>query len=276
MSVPMAAIVNNIHRTIQTEKQILETQKKNLADSYYAHLKSMTDFFKDLPEHNITIAYEGRKITKNLKITYPTQLYDSLFPESTPFSGASYGVNRRFTSKILDCHNKLIKYIESLNDLFDKESDKSDKEKKLIYYWNEIEKLTNTLCSCIAIPSNDFGITMLFQANESLTSTNILSLDDLYKTISAIHDINMSILDRVKEITFIEGMTLQKTPRSLNLLLSNKSLKHFIARETVAYPIDYRTDHFIELTKLSGDNLAAGMINRYEKALKRTNHVHDK
>lgn len=283
MSVPMAAIVNNIHRTIQTEKQIFETQKKNLTDSYYAHLKSMTDSFKDLPEHDITITHQGKKITKKLKINYPKQLYNVLFPNSTPLNGASYEMDRRFTSIILSYHKELIKHCELLNNLFDNESKsltdeerQTEREKGIIYHWSEIEKIIDTLYSYTAISNSDFGITIQFISGGNFVITNMLNLDDLYKTASAIHDINMSILDRVEEFTFIEGMVLQKTPSSLSSLLNNTNLKAFINRKTNTFTIDYTTEHFCKLVEQNGDTLAAEMINGYEKALTNTNHITDK
>lgn len=42
-----AAFIASIHRSIQTAKQIEETQVKNKADLYYAHLKFFIDHLKD-------------------------------------------------------------------------------------------------------------------------------------------------------------------------------------------------------------------------------------
>lgn len=47
LTIPVTAVIAAIHRSIQTAKQIEETQVKNTVDLYYAHLKFFIDQLKD-------------------------------------------------------------------------------------------------------------------------------------------------------------------------------------------------------------------------------------
>ncbi|HBM8578365.1 TPA: hypothetical protein L0V48_004559, partial [Escherichia coli] len=47
-SVPLASIVNNIHRTIQTEAQINSSEIKNAIDRHFAHEKNFVDKIKEI------------------------------------------------------------------------------------------------------------------------------------------------------------------------------------------------------------------------------------
>ncbi|MGF6103688.1 hypothetical protein [Enterobacter sp. A4] len=48
LSLPFGVVVNNIHRTIQTDKQIKEAEKKNKIDSFYAHRKNTIEVFQNM------------------------------------------------------------------------------------------------------------------------------------------------------------------------------------------------------------------------------------
>ncbi|MGU3804618.1 hypothetical protein ACVZKD_17015 [Enterobacter hormaechei] len=48
LSLPFGVVVNNIHRTIQTDKQIKEAEKKNKTDSFYAHRKNTIEVFQNM------------------------------------------------------------------------------------------------------------------------------------------------------------------------------------------------------------------------------------
>lgn len=105
-AVPFASIVNNLHRTIQTEKQINESEKKNKTDGYYAHAKFQTDYLKSLPETELKakiIQSNGKLIeeSKKFKITYPLSLYKKLYPKCSPISGAEYEADKNHTALIL-------------------------------------------------------------------------------------------------------------------------------------------------------------------------------
>lgn len=66
LALPFTALVTSWHRSIQTAKQIEETQVKNTADLYYAHLKF---FIEQL---------EGNRL-----VLTPIQLHKRLYPKLT-------------------------------------------------------------------------------------------------------------------------------------------------------------------------------------------------
>ncbi|HDL7928177.1 TPA: hypothetical protein PXP82_003124, partial [Yersinia enterocolitica] len=53
LTVPFTAIINNVHRTIQTEEQIRVTTQKNITDSFYSHQKHIIEALLSLPEHKV-------------------------------------------------------------------------------------------------------------------------------------------------------------------------------------------------------------------------------
>lgn len=98
LSIPLTAVINNIHRTIQTNKQIEETTKKNISDLYYSHKKFFFESMKDIVYIDKSIEvklsrYTGYKelnsvvlITNiNLKIKKYHYLYDSIY-KSKPYN----------------------------------------------------------------------------------------------------------------------------------------------------------------------------------------------
>ncbi|RWT91174.1 hypothetical protein DN590_19380, partial [Citrobacter freundii] len=80
-SVPLGAIVNNIHRTIQTETQLLRTENqielvkiKNKSDSFYAHQKSYAEIFKTVPSFLVSRNFNEHNDDKKyieLSISHP-------------------------------------------------------------------------------------------------------------------------------------------------------------------------------------------------------------
>lgn len=48
LSIPFGVIVNNIHRTIQTDTQIKESQKKNTMDGFYSHRKNTMEIIQNI------------------------------------------------------------------------------------------------------------------------------------------------------------------------------------------------------------------------------------
>lgn len=71
LAIPFGVIVNNIHRTIQTDKQIKEAESKNFMDRYYAHKKNTIENLQniDLSELHIINKYSKLEF-KNCHSTY--------------------------------------------------------------------------------------------------------------------------------------------------------------------------------------------------------------
>lgn len=76
LSIPFAVIVNNIHRTIQTDKQIKEAEKKNNVDFFYAHRKNTIEVFQnyetlEIPVPNSTITLEFKNCYSTYRRCFP-------------------------------------------------------------------------------------------------------------------------------------------------------------------------------------------------------------
>lgn len=127
-SVPLASIVNNIHRTTQTENQIEKTQKqinlvieKNKTDSYYSHLKSYADIFKTLPAFKISRLNKNDGSTEyiELSVVHPYTLYKNIFKSSSIDNGYSTTVEDGFIKKTKHLYNKINKSLTSKNTTHD-------------------------------------------------------------------------------------------------------------------------------------------------------------
>jgi hypothetical protein len=119
---PMAAIVNNIHRTIQTETQIEKAQlqldlatEKNKLDLYYSHLKNYSDIFKTLPSFKLSRTPLDDKDSKNIEISinHPYNLYKKIFPGSTIFDGYNSLPDSQQQNRLIIAYNNLKRKIGS-------------------------------------------------------------------------------------------------------------------------------------------------------------------
>ncbi|MGG2471297.1 hypothetical protein [Enterobacter hormaechei] len=85
-AVPLGAIVNNIHRTIQTEKQITESEKKNRIDLYFNHFKLHTELFKQIKTTEIKCNFTHNDVDFSaiyqLHVKHPLELYRKCYPKS--------------------------------------------------------------------------------------------------------------------------------------------------------------------------------------------------
>ncbi|HBK4770968.1 TPA: hypothetical protein LLS86_004549 [Serratia liquefaciens] len=137
LSVPLVAIVAHIHRTIQTEKQIIHTQdqiantqkqialleEKNKPDSYYAHVKSITEALTLIPSFKINRTKEVlgniKKDPLEVSIKYPHPLYKRIFSKSTIKGGYNPEVSDEFIKSIENKYsqiNKIIKHAKYRQD----------------------------------------------------------------------------------------------------------------------------------------------------------------
>ncbi|EKK4000308.1 hypothetical protein [Cronobacter dublinensis] len=95
-SVPLAAMVANLHRTIQTESQINETKKKNSIDLYYSHIKFYTESFSKIPSYEL----ELHPLKKEIQLSHHFTLYKIIFPNSSPESNSTTEVNNDILEKV--------------------------------------------------------------------------------------------------------------------------------------------------------------------------------
>lgn len=101
MSIPFLAVINNIHRTIQTDVQIKEAKKKNLSDLFYSHQKNSIEYFATHIKHSLKVGvrqhiYEERLI----KVKHSYKLYQRMFSNSSSLSN-DFTVSEEYKKAIL-------------------------------------------------------------------------------------------------------------------------------------------------------------------------------
>lgn len=129
-SVPLAAIVSNIHRTTQTENQIEKTQKqinlvieKNKTDSYYSHLKSYSDIFQTLPSFKLARLKNKDDDAEEieLSVVHPYTLYKNIFKSSSIEDGYSTEIDESFIRKTQNLYNNINTCLKTRNKEHDKQ-----------------------------------------------------------------------------------------------------------------------------------------------------------
>lgn len=218
-AVPLASIVNNLHRTIQTEKQINESEKKNKTDGYYAHAKFQTDYLKSLPETELKakILYEDGKLSyesKFIKITYPLSLYKKLYPNCNPINGVDYEADKNHTKLILQSWvniNSLLSKLHKNRNLI--AHDDSIDLNILLELWYQLEIEIIKLCNTLEIIYPTYQNAFIFINNDSKLITSISSFKEMFKILEAIEDISVGIIDAANQFTMVGTQVFTKTKK---------------------------------------------------------------
>lgn len=170
-SVPLAAIVSNIHRTIQTEAQINSSETKNSIDRHFAHeknfvekIKEMTTFtmqnFVDAPTKYHTHSDEEKiklLTSHDVKITNPYLLYSNIYTKSNVSLNSDYTPDKEFKDNLLDMLD-IIENSLSLED-FPSHDDASGYMSRLNTVSFNTAKLLDILCvDCISITLVDMTL----------------------------------------------------------------------------------------------------------------------
>lgn len=225
-SVPLAAIVNNIHRTIQTEKQINESEKKNVLDSYYSHIKFHTDYFKSLPETTISRTIETIQYEKKFKVSYPIHLYNKLYPHSSPSTGAEYVANKRYTNQILSQWSEILKSLKKIDDLCKVYNRHGQiKIASILIVWHEIEINIIALCELMGVIYPNYPKSIMIDHVSAQLITSFKDLSEAYEIIDAIQFISIGIVDFVGFNTVAEQNVLDRVVK-LTVKNSSASLLH--------------------------------------------------
>lgn len=95
LSIPLGVIVNNIHRTIQTDKQIKEAEKKNKIDGFYAHRKNTIEMFENLPFKSFSAV--GKQHTLSFDNNY--SIYRECYPSASTTSN-DFIASRNFPDRV--------------------------------------------------------------------------------------------------------------------------------------------------------------------------------
>ncbi|WP_407905445.1 hypothetical protein [Escherichia coli] len=218
-AVPLASIVNNIHRTIQTEKQITEAEKKNKTDGYYAHAKFQTDYLKSLPETELKtkiIQSNGKESedSKTFKITYPLSLYKKLYPKCSPTSGAEYEANKHHTALILKSWMNINGILKDLNEIKNEiKYGQLDDMKILLKIWYQLEMEIIKICHYLEITYPAYQKSFLIKYENSRLTTSISSFEEMNKILKALEDISIGVVDAVNQFTMVETHVFTKTQK---------------------------------------------------------------
>ncbi|MEX9967113.1 hypothetical protein [Providencia stuartii] len=184
-----AVIVSNIHRSIQTDKQIDVTENKNLVDSYYSHVKFITEnlekvrfkavFFKmkfnerEEKEFHPIIAIDSN-------INRSMSLYSNIFNDSNHIDGANLKINEQFIMVLKQHLDKLLSDLNELETFFngihrlEKQHSVIDRTKKLMH------SINNTL-AFLGVGKTAFTVYDYYQSH-ARTVDDYLKFDFYYRT----------------------------------------------------------------------------------------------
>ncbi|EBR8246862.1 hypothetical protein ACLHOE_003385 [Salmonella enterica subsp. enterica serovar Newport] len=138
LCIPLVAIVNGIHRTIQTDDQIKQTKYKNISDQFYAHQKSHIEYFSSILQETIEFVDTPNETTKHIiKVDSPFKLYKKSFPNSS-IKNSDFEVNVEFIYNLGEFWGGIEKHIDELS--------KSNTNNERFRNIHEIEKRINNLC----------------------------------------------------------------------------------------------------------------------------------
>ncbi|MEH4748564.1 hypothetical protein PO379_17860 [Enterobacter asburiae] len=209
LAIPFVAVVNNIHRTIQTNTQIEVAQRKNISDSYYSHFKHITDYFNNLPKRTLGISVDyNNDINYEYSITYPVHLYNFLYKDNSPINGvcsSHLGYTRELSETLvniaLECEKITIRsgFNEQNNPPIDKVINQAIALNKIEIY---IEKLFKMLC--INTPSQAYHFQYRRYDPDIVINTKIGSSLELAEKINILYQFMMNVLEITTYIDFEE------------------------------------------------------------------------
>lgn len=225
LSIPLAVIVNNVHRTIQTNKQIEETEKKNKNDIFYSHQKFIIENINSIKTGEIDIKYPYGMFTFELKISKPFKLYKEIFPYSS-INDNIFEVSNRFLGHTIE------HWREILNNINQIKSDNSSIEEKL----SSINEIENSLAKIrVHMGASTIGANTKFIAyreskdfitalpSESAVKSFIDAHLKVYNEILDIINITMTADTFLKEILLFTQTEENYFPDYMNMGFSKKS-----------------------------------------------------
>ncbi|HHL9594566.1 TPA: hypothetical protein ACQ98W_004820, partial [Citrobacter braakii] len=191
---PLGAIVNNIHRTIQTEKQIEEANRKGLSDSYYSHFKHIVDYFTSLPYKKITldVSYHT-KFEQEFKIAYPIHLYQFIYNKNSPENGI-LNTNNLYMSQLSDT---LVAIVDELEHITPPKSTIDNNLQLQARALNKIEEKLTQLhkMMCIDIPNQDYHFYYENPNKDFYIRTNFGSAEELAARIDVLYQFIIHIYE---------------------------------------------------------------------------------
>ncbi|WFW92982.1 hypothetical protein NFJ87_06170 [Citrobacter freundii] len=202
-SVPLAAMVANLHRTIQTEAQINETKKKNSNDVYYSHLKFFTEAFGKISPYTLGYTSFNKEITLNQTF----KLYRKVFPSSNQEESHSTATNENYFIEIFSLWSDIDEKIKKHNIEYEKYLASSNKQgypiNELYLIINEIELILITICKRSFISGYAYKYSAIYSSHPNSITPNqnkilhsgFFSHDDMCDTMEYIEKTFLKIID---------------------------------------------------------------------------------
>jgi len=215
-SVPLGAIVNNIHRTIQTEKQIDDAGAKNSNDIYYGHVKFILDQFDKIKGKKIIHDHHFKKssaapqedefatkvlnMESSIFIRQPMDLYRKIYRNSCPQRNSNFKVCPDFLRILHDewlkIHNLcLYKAVWNTDQHF-----KSPQEVRIKEY-SDIDIIYTNICNLLCLGGFHSDHSLTFQVKNSgwQWSSTFSTGAHMYDSLCSLAAVTGLILDRVRD-----------------------------------------------------------------------------
>ncbi|EJM2215550.1 hypothetical protein NN660_002586 [Escherichia fergusonii] len=194
LSIPFVAVVANIHRTVQTNRQIEETKQKNLSDSHYSHLKFVTDYFTNLPSK--IVKRDRYYNTKEVcyKINYPIHLYRYIFKHSSPENGRPKNTDKEYIQEVNNHWIGILKKLEKINSP-NRGSQLHEVLIRQMQYLHSIEKHLSKLNRMLCLTPIELNEHATLHSKGYEITTNFMSSTELGDTIETYFKFTIDILD---------------------------------------------------------------------------------
>ncbi|HHA1365941.1 TPA: hypothetical protein ACOELS_002112 [Enterobacter hormaechei subsp. xiangfangensis] len=231
LTIPFVAVVNNIHRTIQTNTQIEAAQCKNISDSYYSHFKYITDYLTNLPKRTLDIKVSyNNEINYEYGVTYPVHLYNYLFKDNSPTKGV-FNSDKAYFEKLTDTFLDLALECEKITSARD-QREKDDTPYYVIrneaITLNKIELSLDSLYKmlCIRTPQIQYHFSYSSPDSRLTIKTNFGSSEELAGRIEIIYNFMLHVLEVVTFINYEDVLKNEKGSihESIEFLRKNNPL----------------------------------------------------
>lgn len=215
-SVPFGAIVSNIHRTIQTEKQIDDSGAKNRNDMYYGHIKFILDQFDKIKGKQIIHDYVLEKSSpssqgsepenKTIKmescifIKQPMDLYRKIYKNSSPQKSSNFEVCTDFLSVLYDEWQKIHNLCLYKKEWIPEQLFKSPQELRIKDY-SDIDITYTNICNHLCLGGFHSEQSLAFQAKMSGWQwySTFPTGAHMYNSLCSLATVTGLILDRVRD-----------------------------------------------------------------------------
>lgn len=260
-SVPLASIVNNIHRTIQTEAQIQAAESKNAIDRHFSHEKNFIEKINHLATFTIlnlsnndesivsSAVIDNEKIatTDQVKITNPYLLYKKIYPNSSTHNESDFEPSSEFLEEI----EALLRDIDNAL-----KPRKLNLEKKPLEYL----RIINTVSNKTAMIFEKLCIDSIMRARFKISIKDYSIITFAHEENAFLEFVEASIYLTRKIKTIIYGTELESYENIINYIYETDFRFHFDEYTQLDYPI--YSPHWDKYTspdvikKSNGDKMA--------------------